>query len=152
MGSLADIRTEIKRVIETVPEIGTVHEYERWLADEKRMKELCWHEDLQAIRFWELTREATPSSDQDSEREARAHQWVARGYMPVKDADASELFWQQKAEEICEVLRAERMTPAPLNGRAHVLGPISVRSFAPWMRAGMLMHRVEIVFTTTVVE
>lgn len=152
MGSLSDIRAEIKAVLEAVPEIGIVHEYERWLADEKRMKELCYDEALQAIRFWELTREATPSTDHDDRSEARAHQIVARGYMPLKDADASELFWQAKAEEVCAALRAERMKPAPLNGKAHVVGPISVRSFSSWMRAGMLMHRVEIVFTTTVLE
>jgi len=57
---LAEIRTQIKTILEGVSGIGIVHEYERWAADWKGFLDLF--KDANGwINGWSITRRAIPA-------------------------------------------------------------------------------------------
>ena len=138
--ALADIRTEIKNLLETIPGIGKVHDFERWTVNWKKFLEFFKTADNK-INGWVVTRSET----QEREHAAgavniRTHTVTIKGYYGLKDSMESEKTFQDLIEEICSVLR----THDNLNGSCLTTSPPQVSVYRPNPFAGILMHQYQI--------
>ncbi len=138
--SLADIRKEIKNLLETVPGIGKVHDFERWTTDWKKFLEYFKTEDNK-INGWTISR----SESQEREHAAGVvnisnHTFIIKGYYGLKDSLESEKTFQDLIEEIRSVLR----THHDLNGSCLTTSPPQVSVLRPSPFGGILMHQCQI--------
>jgi len=137
---LAEIRTEIKRLLEEVPGIGKVHDFERWTVDWRRFLE--YFKDAEdRINGWIITR--TESQERQHAAGAvniRSHLFVIKGYYGLKDSLESEKVFQDLIEEVCAVLRAH----SDLNGSCLTSLPPQVVKVYHYPFGGVLVHACDI--------
>jgi hypothetical protein len=136
--SLADIRAAVKAILETVPGIGLVYEYERYAKDAAGMRALFVSGGL--LHGWTITRDRTLSSYRTNVQTERHHRLVIRGYYGLSDGDASELTFQGVIEAIEETFRSNDT----LNATAEVSQPLQVERVGPVLFAGVLCHFAEL--------
>jgi hypothetical protein len=150
MGTLAAIKAQLQTVLQFVPEAGIVHTYERETLTQAQLKAVFTDPDTGKIRAWTISREATPSSNQDL-REYRTHRMILRLYLGLKDADNTEADFDALVEAAAAALRAQRA--GNLNATVDQLGPIQVRVTEPRMLpAGVLVHYAEIAVSASVLS
>jgi len=137
---LAEIRTEIKNLLETVPGIGKVHDFERWTADWKTF--LSFFQDSSGkINGWTITRtRADERLRAVGAVNTRTHRFVIRGYYGLKDSLESEKTFQDLIEAICEVLRKNN----DLNGSCLRSDPPQLAKVFHGTVAGILIHMCHI--------
>ncbi len=133
--ALADIRTEIKSLLETVPGIGKVHDFERWTTDWKKFLEYFKTEDNK-INGWTISRSTTEEEAQSMAVNIRTHQIIIKGYYGLKDSVESEKTFQALIESICDVLRSNH----DLNGSCLTSDPPQVTKVYPRPFGGVLVH------------
>jgi len=139
---LAEIRTQIKTLLETVPGIGKVHDFERWTTDWNAF--LNYFKDSNnRINGWVITRSETGERLQSPEAvNVSTHTFVIKGYYGLKDSLESEKIFQDLIESVRSVLRVN----STLNGTCRRTYPPSVTILANRPYAGILMHQCEIQF------
>lgn len=146
MSTLQAHRDAIVAVMETVTDVGHVHDRERYARDESGFRALYQFTPLGGepqIRGWWIRRIQTEESSVDTGGPLNAHTWQLRGYMTFNDAAASELAFDELIERIRDAVR----TDLTLGGICD-LGPmdetegVQVLDAGPVMFAGVLCHSV----------
>jgi len=140
---LAEIRTQIKTLLETVPGIGKVHDYERLTRDWNTF--LSFFRDSNGrINGWTIGRLfAREKFRGASPVNIRTHQIVIRGYYGLKDSLETDKTFQSLIESICAVLRSN----SDLNGSCFRSDPPQVTKIYPRTFGGVLVHYTEIVLS-----
>ncbi len=133
--ALADIRTEIKNLLETVPGIGKVHDFERWTVEWKKFLEFFKTGDNK-INGWTVTRSVSREENQAMGINIRTHQILIKGYYGLKDSVESEKTFQTLVESVCDVLRSNN----ELNGSCLRSEPPQVTKVHPRPFGGVLVH------------
>ena len=137
---LAEIRTEIKNLLETVPGIGKIHDFERWTTDWKKF--LSYFKDSDnKINGWVITRaESQEHRHATNAVNFSTHRFIIMGYYGLKDSQESEKAFQDLIEGVRSVLR----THDNLNGSCLTSDPPQVKVLSPHLFGGILTHQCEI--------
>jgi hypothetical protein len=141
--ALDDIITETAAILETVANVGKVNAYRRAVNTEADVAAAYKDEATGMIRAWDVTRESTQSNDRTVGATEELHLIVLRGYLSVKDAEASERTFQNLIEAIRGAFRAKRN----LNGKALDSTPMNARTVTAASLSGILVHYCELAFT-----
>jgi len=141
--SLATQRAALQALLGSVPDIGVVHDCERFAPDWKTYLDRFKSATLGRIQGWTITRESTPESWLTNAQTDRQHQWVLRGIRAIQDSARSEPVFQDLVEAVCRVLRNDPTLQGTAEGDS---GPPQVRVFEPRLFGDVLCHYVEITF------
>lgn len=137
---LAEIRTEIKTILESVEGIGKVHDYERHTVDWKTFISLFTDTDNR-INGWTITRSQVREAQHASlGANIRTHNFRIRGYFGLKDSTQSEKTFQGLIDTVCSAFR----TKETLNGTSLKAGPPSVGTISRRHFSGILVHTCDI--------
>jgi len=128
--SEAMIRQQIFDILSTVPGVGRVYDYERWTADWSKFLEFFKDSASGRILGWEISRVAVDAQFLSRIEEEATHRYIIKGYLGVKDSDATEKLFTG----IIEAIRAAFRGNVTLNGVAELSTPltapiIDVRTF-----------------------
>ena len=147
MTSVAAIRTAIADKLRAVPDIGRVHEYERYARNDSGFAAL--YRSGEQIRGWYVrlvgARETSPAIG----RHVSDHDWQIRGVMALQDESATELQFDDLVEAIAAAFRADEtlgdvVATTILPARAG----IQLIDSSPAMFAGTLCHFTRLGLTT----
>lgn len=105
--SESTIRTGVYNVLSGVPDIGMVHDYERWNVDPGKFIDLfkTTISGQGQIRGWEIGRSGPINDDGSS---PRAHTYKIRGYMSINDAAVTEKTFNALIEAIADAFRGDK--------------------------------------------
>jgi len=140
------IRTQIYSIVSAVTNIGKVYDYERWATGWDVFINLfkTTIAGVDQIRGWEISRRACPESGTGPEatisQTDRGHDFLIRGYMGIKDADATEKTFNALIESIAAAFRAD----LTLGGAASEHDFIQVEIIEARTFAGTLCHYAEL--------
>lgn len=151
--SLDTARAAIVAQLNAIPDIGRVHDRERYVADMVGLKAL-YVADIggqQQLRGWYVRRVATPQTSRALGRYERTYAWHIRGFMALSDAEASELAFDALIEAICARFRADEtlggaVASTVIEGEAG----IQVKESGPVLFAGVLCHAATLTLATRV--
>ena len=150
MSVLEDIRAAIKAKILTVPNVGTVHDRERYATDQGSLRALYAFGDPARIQGWHIRRLATEEVSPALGRYVVTNEWAIRGFMGFDDADQSEILFDGLIEQIRDVFRVDEtlggvvVATAPAReGTEKAIG-IQVVDSGPVMFAGVLCHSAQL--------
>ncbi|MBV8250551.1 MAG: hypothetical protein JO200_19150 [Comamonas sp.] len=149
MSTLQQHRAAIVAALASVPEIGRVHDRERFAEGNDKFKQLYLFTPtggVQQIRGWWIRRSATVERSPNLHRTANVHSWQIRGYLSFRDADATELELDDLVEQFRALVRADPTLggvcqPGPLGGESEADG-VQVVDAGPVNFAGVLCHSV----------
>ena len=152
MSSLSTHRAAIVAALASVPEIGIVHDRERFVSGNDRFQQLYVYTPPGGqphIRGWWLRRASTVERSPNLRRTVNVHTWAIRGYMAFNDAAGSELVLDGLVEQFRAVVRADRTLggvcqPGPLAGseRSDSTDGVQVTDAGPVTFAGVLCHSI----------
>lgn len=141
-------RAAIAAALASVPDIGQVHERERYARDEAAFRALYLFTPPaggpQQLRGWWVRRAATREYSPNVARTINVHTWQIRGYMTLADAQGSELVFDALVEQFRALVRND----PTLGGACQPGGPeedtdgVQVTDAGPVMFAGVLCHSV----------
>ncbi len=134
------VRTKIKARIESVPNMGIVHTYERWAADWGKFIAL-FKASTGEILGWEISRVAAPGTYLNTVEEEVSHKYLIRGYMGLQDAAETELLFNEKIEAMRDAFRSD-MT---LGGLNELPAGFDCRLIEPRSFGSVLCHYTEII-------
>jgi len=145
---LADIKTKL----ESVTDIGVIHDYERWIVDPSKFIALFAFTPaggVKQIRGWEITR--ISASEHLKGAFFRHHKFKLNGYLGLKDADATGKTFQVLIEEICAKFRGAVTTQAwdYRDGDNPGNAPAQVMAIDTRMYGELLCHCTEIHISIT---
>ncbi|ATE60167.1 hypothetical protein [Thauera sinica] len=157
MSHLDTVRAAIVARLQSVANIGAVHDYQRYAADLARMKALYVSEigGKSQVRGWYVSRVSRVETAPFIGRRAVTCGWVIRGYMALADADESEITFDNLVESICDTFRADETLGGTVattsfagrdNDGPEQVGP-QAPEIGPVMFAGVLCHaaRLELI-------
>jgi hypothetical protein len=141
-------REALVAVIASVPEVGLVHDRERYAANETAFRELYLFTPTggsQQVRGWWVRRSATAEYAINTVRTVNVITWTVRGYMSFNDAQASELTFDGLIEAIRSAVRADSTLGGvcpigPLKDGEDATDGVQVTDAGPVMFAGVLCH------------
>lgn len=136
--SWANIRTQLKTILQGVAGIGTVHDYQRWEIEADAFATLFVSQGR--IHTWMITRDASLEEERAQRQHYRRHQVRIIGLYALDDSDATEKTFSDLLETVCITLRSN----PTLNGAAESSGPPQVRRDDHARFAGVLCHFGEI--------
>ena len=113
----ANIRTQLKTVLEGVSGVGTVHDYQRWEIEADNFATLFVSQGR--INAWMITRDASLEDERTQKQHYRRHQIRIIGLYALDDSDATENIFADLLETVCSTLRSD----LTLNGTAESSGP-----------------------------
>ena len=126
--SLANIRGELKTVLEGVTGIGKVYDYLRYTKRQDSFFDL-FKTSNSKIHAWQITRPATEEkSHNQNNSNLRRHNILIFGIYGLSDAAATEKTFQDLIESVCTALRTAGKQPSPLSGTALRMGPPQVNT------------------------
>lgn len=149
------IRAALVALLETVPGMGTLHNYERFASKPKDFQAL--YLQGQNIRGFYIRRQSyreTPYSTMKNRVRAR---WIIKGFASLVDADATELAFDDLLDAIAATLRA---TPILFDANGNALchtvtddsAGLQLEESGPVMFAGVLCHGATFSLTTEHLE
>lgn len=140
--SEALIRTEIAGLLGSVTNIGKVYDYERWAADWAVFINLFKTRinNVDQIRGWEIGRKAAPAEYDSNNEETTRHQFFIKGYLGVKDSDATE----KTFNTLIEAIRTKFRFNFKMNGTCELVGPVSVDLIDTRTFGSVLCHYCEL--------
>jgi hypothetical protein len=141
------VRSKIKALIESVPDTGIVHQYERWTADWGKFITL-FKATSGEILGWEISRSAAPGIYLNTVEEQINHRYLIRGYMGLQDATETELSFNEKIEAIRDAFRSD-MT---LGGMNELPVGFDCRLIEPRSFGSVLCHYAEIIIEVQEVQ
>lgn len=135
------IRLKIKEIIERVPAVGIVHEYERWNIDWNKFLALFQDPASKKILGWEITRQAAPGQYINNVEEEVAATYKINGFLGLQDASRTDIQFNALIDLIRDEFRAD-MTMGGLNG-----GPqgFKVQTIDTRFFSNVLCHYCEII-------
>lgn len=136
------IRAEIAGLLGSITNIGKVYDYERWAADWAVFINLFKTRinNVDQIRGWEIGRKAAQAQYDSNAEELTTHQFVIRGYMGVKDSDATEKVFTA----LIEAVRAKFRFNFRLNNLCEHAGPVSADLVDTRTFGSVLCHYCEL--------
>lgn len=141
--SLATTRAAIAAAVAAVPDIGRVHQYERYAADLSALRKhySASIAGAEQLRGWFVRRVSTAETSPAVGRRATTHEWEIRGYMALADAAASEYEMDALIEALREVFRIdETLGGAVASTVTDEAAGIQVVESGPVLFAGVLCH------------
>jgi hypothetical protein len=105
MPTVTEIRAAIAAKMNTVADIGRVHDYERWAKRDKDFQDLFL--SAGQIRGWIVRRTATRETSPGIGRFVVTHRWQIRGYMALDDSAASEKTFDALVEALRDAFRSD---------------------------------------------
>jgi hypothetical protein len=149
MPTANDIRAAIKARLEAVADIGLVHDYERYAAEQSRFRQLYGAGGR--ILGWNISRVAARETFVDTGRWSVLTSWRIKGYMSLDDADQSEKLFDARIDAIRDAFRADDelggavlTSIRPDNSESG----IQVLDQRPVLFAGVLCHHALLGLTT----
>ena len=139
--SLAVLRSAIKTAIESVANVGLVHDYEPYLKTDAELRTFFQVSDAAAILGWTITRERTEETDEFTEVDRDSHLMVIRGYAALNGQAATEKAFQDTIEAVRARLRQERVNRF---GNLFDVHPPNVRTVEAREYVGKGVHYCEI--------
>lgn len=145
MSTVAQILSAIVARHAAVPQVGKVHDYERYSQTESKFREFFVADlggGVRQLRGWWWRRTATRESSISTGTTLNVHTWECRGYMAVSDADASEKVFSQLVEDFRTVIRDDPTLGGVCEQNA-VEGEedgVQVTDMGPVMFCGVLCH------------
>lgn len=140
------IRASIKALMQTVPGIGVVHDYDRWTVDSAALVALFKTDPTDKtapLHGWEITRDAVQLAWLSGNRYKATHSYVIRGYYALKDAVASEKLFNLIVDALVQAFIDHKLP----NVEFHPVP--AVTKIAPWIFAGVMCHHAELRIQTT---
>jgi len=134
MSGLDTLRAAIVQTLNGVPQIGRVHDRERFASDEAALRALYLHTlpgGAQQLRGWWLRRDATEERSLNVDRTLSVDTWTLHGRMAVDDTAASELAFDALIEAVRDAVRAD-----PTFGGACATSPIKDEKATDGMQVG----------------
>jgi len=101
---LANVRSEIKNLLESVPGIGKVHDYQRWTDDWESLLEL-FKDSSNKINGWTISFPRSTERKDTPGINIGTHDAEIIGYYGLEEDGESEKVFQGLIEEVCSVLR-----------------------------------------------
>lgn len=153
MSTLQAHRAAIVAALTSVPDMGHVHDRERYARDESAFRALYLFTPAngpEQLRGWWLRRAGTREHSPNVARTINVHTWQIRGYMAFADAQGSELVFDALVEQFRAVVRDD----PTLGGVCQPGGPegeddgVQVTDAGPVTFAGALCHSVLLQLTT----
>jgi hypothetical protein len=148
------IIADIKAKLESIQNIGKVHDYYRWNTDASRFLTLFAYTPSGAdkqIRGWEFTRTSAPEHKEGAF--FRHHRFKLEGYMTLKDDKASDKTFQQLVDNVCEKFRVAASAPTDtwyyLDGDNPNNSPVQVETIEVRTFGGALCHYAEVTLSVT---
>lgn len=145
--SVAAIRTAIWTRLSGIPDIGVVHERERYAASHDRLKSLYWMPRPGQIRGWYIRRMSTAEVGQLRTNTVEQIRWRLVGVMTFDDAAASELEFDALIEAVRDAFRDDdtlsetvAQCSVPVDGGGAGESAIQLEDCGPAMFAGVLCH------------
>ena len=140
--SEALIRAEIAGLLGSVTDVGRVYDYERWAADWATFIALFKTRinNVDQIRGWEIGRKAAPAEYNSNNEETTRHQFFIKGYMGVKDSDAT----GKTFDALIEAIRTKFRFNFRLNGKCEHAGPVSIDLIDTRTFGSVLCHYTEL--------
>ncbi len=149
-----EILADIEAKLETVNDVGIVHDYFRWNKSWKEFIELFHFgptTQSKQIRGWEITR--TGVTEHHRGCYFRHHKFRLSGYMSLQDRSATDKIFQALVDEVCNVFRnadgPEGSTWYYMNGDDEASSPPQVPIIKPKMFGNVLCHTTEITLIIT---
>ena len=154
MSTLEQHRAAIVAALASVPEIGVVHDRERYAPGNSDFAAQYLYTPPAGapmagphIRGWWLRRSSTAESSPNTRRTVNVHTWTVHGYLAFRDAEASELVLDGLVEQFRAVVRADptlggACQPGPLATRDDSTDGVQVTDAGPVNFAGVLCHSV----------
>jgi hypothetical protein len=107
--TLTEIRAAIVAMHAAVPDVGIVHDYERYARSEEKFRELFvgTFDGAKQIRGWWWRRSATQERTVSTASVMNVHTWQGRGYMALNDEQASEKTFDELVEAFRDAVRAD---------------------------------------------
>lgn len=141
--SVAGIRTQVKTILEAIPDIGRVHDYDRW--------EIDWDEFLtlfkatvggtDQIRGWTVHVQSDGSSYPGTNNVGQfEHLFLLRGYLGLQDSSATE----KTFDDLVEAVQQAFMGNYTLNGSAMNTDPPQIVLKEVRQLSDVLVHYAEI--------
>jgi hypothetical protein len=145
MSTLAEIRAAIVAMHRAVPDVGEVHDRERYARSEEKFRELFVMTPAGAakqVRGWWWRRTATRESTVSTGTVMNVHIWQCRGYMALNDEDGSELVFDTLIEALRDVVRADPTLGGVCEQNSAEDGEdgVQVTDAGPVMFCGVLCH------------
>ena len=145
MSTLAEIRAAIIALHQAVPDVGVVHNRERYANSEDKFRALFVMTPAggaQQVRGWWWRRVATAESSVSTGTTMNVHTWECRGYMALNDAEASELAFDALIEALRDAVRADPTLGGVCDQNAVSGEPdgVQVTDAGPVMFCGVLCH------------
>ena len=138
--ALADIREQIKTIVAGVAGVGVVHDYARLASDWGKFLSLFQDPADGKVRCWMITRRSTPSQRDTMPTLRRSHEFRIIGIYSLKDAEATELEFQDLVERIQTAFDSNNT----LNGSVLDSDPIQVDLVEPRMFGSVLCHYAQL--------
>ena len=110
MTSVEDLRAKHKTMFEAVASIGNVHDYERYLKDQSKLRSLyvsTAQGGSSRVYGWNVRRVRTVETLVSTGRNFQDHYWRFRGYLSIDDAEGSEKLFDIQIEAIRAAYRAD---------------------------------------------
>jgi hypothetical protein len=110
MSNLDTIRAALLDLVKAVPDIGQVHDRERYIREESKFRQLYLvskaGEEPQ-LRGWWLRRARTQESSLGIGRNVEVHTWHLRGYLALVDNSSTEILFDILIERLRDAFRAD---------------------------------------------
>ena len=150
MSVLATHRAAVVAALQSVSEIGIVHDRERYVDGNASFSAMYLYTPVNGqphIRGWSLRRSSTREYSPNLQRHINEHTWTVRGYLAFNDAMASELVLDDLVEQFRAVVRADptlggTCQPGPLASRDDGTDGVQVTDSGPVFFAGVLCNSV----------
>ena len=144
--SEALIRQQIYAILAAVPNVGVVHDYERWTADWAKFLELFKDPAGGRILGWEITRVSYSSIKLSKIQEQVTHEFKIQGYMGMKDADRTDVLFNAIIDgAIAPAFRGNH----DLNGACSETGALRAETIDNRSFGSVLCHYADLRLTAT---
>lgn len=141
------IREAIAAALESVPNIGRIHRYERYLKNQGELAALYAYEGQ--LRGWHVRRVAIQEGKLGDDAPDEVQHWQIRGYMAVSDAGESELVF----DRLIDAARDRFRVDPTLGGTVATTwvgdaAGLQMQDSGPALFAGVLCHKVVLTLAT----
>ena len=140
-----DIRSAIAELMQSVPDIGVVHDYERYADKQSEFKQLYVSEveGVPQVRGWFIRRLARKESSSALARARVEMTWRIQGYMGFVDAAQSEKTFDALLDAVVAAFRRDETLGGIVDST--IVGQdagLQIEDAGPVMFAGVLCHAV----------
>ena len=143
--SVATHRAALVGLLNGVPGIGRVHEYQRYSREESTFRSLyLWGEPPMQphLRGWQVSHPSEERRTLGVSRVLKKHSWALRGYLVLNDEFASELVFDGLCEAVADAYQADPTLGGVCAAEMWGDGPDGVQKLdaGPVLFCGVLCH------------